>query len=123
MRRFSVIVALGLAGCVTPSIPIPPPDPAMMSFHLTTVGTSTTAVLMYPATDAYKNGIAYVYNRSLGTGVIQACHPDGSIGPTEPTPASLGDNIVVSVQVGDQTESSCIVLQEGAQDPTHYCGP
>jgi hypothetical protein len=47
MRR--AIVLSVLVGCITPSIPIPPPDPAQMTFHLTgNVGT-TTAVLTYPA--------------------------------------------------------------------------
>jgi hypothetical protein len=114
---------LGLAGCVTPSIPIPPPDPSMMTFHITTVGTNATAVLTYPATDAYRGGVAFVYNRNLGAGIIQRCNTDGSIGPTQPTTAKAGDEMVVSVQVGDQTESTCIVLQEGVQNPTAYCGP
>ena len=121
MRRVAVIAfVLGLAGCITPSIPIPPPDPASMDFTVST-GTSTSAVLTYPATSAYRGGIAYVYNETLGTGIIQSCNPDGSIGPTEPTAASLGNQMIVSIQVGDQTQSSCVVLQQGQQDPTHYC--
>jgi hypothetical protein len=123
MRRFVVIALIELAGCITPSIPIPPPDPSDMTFHLTTVGSASSAVLTYPATDAYRGGIAFVFDRTLGSGVISVCHPDGSIGPTQPTPGNLGDNVVVSVQVNDQTVSSCIVLEEGAQDPTRSCGP
>ena len=121
MRLVAAIAAIALAGCVTPSIPIPPPDPARMTFHLSGT-TDTTAVLTYPPTDSYRDGIAYVYNRKTGMGVIQNCNADGSIGPTPPTPAKINDEIVVSVQVGNQTESSCIVLREGTQDPTQYCG-
>jgi len=118
-----VVTLAGSAGCVTPSIPIPPPDPAAMEFHLTVVDTSSTAVLTYPPTESYRGGVAYVYNRDLGVGVIQDVNPDGSVGPTPPVAAMLGNNVVFSVTSGEQTVSTCIVLREGAQDPTRYCGP
>ena len=119
MRR--LVVLLVLAGCVTPSIPIPPPDPAKMTFQITVTGTDSSAVFNYPPTTDYKGGIAYLYNQNLGAGIIQNCNNDGSIGPTAPMRATAGDQIVVSVQVGQQTDSSCIVLRDGAQDPTTYC--
>ena len=119
MRRLIFLIVLG--GCVTPTIPIPPPDPAKMDFQVTVTGTESTAVFQYPPTTSYKGGISYLYNRALGQGLIWACNPDGSIGPTGPLTAHVGDEIVVSVQVNDQTDSSCIVLRNGAQDPTQYC--
>jgi hypothetical protein len=128
-RAITSLVVLGLgllgpAGCITPSIPIPPPDPAQMDFHLTTIDPMTsTAVLTYPQNDTYRGGVAFLYNRFKHQGVIQDVNPSGSIGPTPPMPAVLGDEVVVSVQVNDQTISSCVVLREGAQDPTTYCGP
>jgi hypothetical protein len=119
MRRLAVIaIVAGLAGCVTPSIPIPPPDPAKMTFHISMIG---RAVFTYPPTSAYVGGTAYIYDRTKGLGVIQDCGTDGSIGPTQEFPAALGDNVVVTVQVGEQAESQCIVLQEGLQNPTVYC--
>lgn len=123
MRRLLAIaaIALGLVGCVTPSIPIPPPDPAKMTFHLSVVDTNSFAAFTYPPTSAYVGGIAYVFDRNKGEGVIQTCAGDGSIGPTQPFPAEANDNVVVTVQLGDQTESTCIVLREGTQDPTTYC--
>ena len=125
MRRLVAIgvlgLVVGLAGCVTPSIPIPPPDPAKMTFHLTTGTNGAHAVFSYPPTDAYVGGVAYVYNESMGTGVIQSCGPDGSVGPTQEFAAAANNQIIVSVQVGQQTESTCIVLREGTQDPTLYC--
>ena len=75
----------------------------------------------YGPTTSYVGGIAYVYNQTKGQGVIQNCGPDGSIGPTQPFPAEAANQVVVTVQVCDQTESSCIVLREGTQDPTTYC--
>jgi hypothetical protein len=114
-------IALFLAGCVTPSIPIPPPDPTKMTFHLSIVGTQSQAVFTYAPTSAYVGATGYVYDRDRGQGVIQAAAPDGSIGPTVPFPAAMGDNVFVTVQIGEHTDSTCIVLQEGQQDPTVYC--
>ena len=34
-RLLAGLFVVGLAGCVTPSIPIPPPDPAKMTFAVT----------------------------------------------------------------------------------------
>jgi len=123
MRRLAVIALLGLAGCVTPSIPIPPPDPAKMDFHLTVVGTTSTATFTYPPDDHFVGGVAYLYNRVTGLGVIQKVNPNGSVGPTQPIGAQLGDQIVFSVENDAQTVSTCVVLREGAQDPTTYCTP
>ena len=116
-----VVASLGLAGCITPSIPIPPPDPAEMSFHLTTTGSASSAVFTYPAHDAYKGSTAYILDQKTGQGVFQVANGDGSIGPTLPLPASLGDQVVVTIQNTDQTVSACVVLQEGAQNPNVYC--
>jgi hypothetical protein len=121
MRRLALIALLGLAGCVTPSIPIPPPDPALMTFSVTTDtnGAITSASLTYPPHVNYVGGVAYVYNRSIGQGVIQAVNANGSIGPTPPVAASLNDQLVISVENDDQTVSTCVVLKEGT--PSGYC--
>lgn len=110
-----------LAGCVTPSIPIPPPDPAEMTFHLSSMNPDATTVFTYPVNLNYKTGIVYLFNRNTGRGVFQNANPDGSLGPTQPLAAQLGHQMVVSVQVNEQTVSTCIVLQEGAQNPNNYC--
>ena len=121
MRRLVVIALLGLAGCVTPSIPIPPPDPALMTFTVTTDtdGAITSASLAYPATLTYQGGVAYVYNRSRGVGVIQAVNASGSIGPTPPVAAGVDDQLVISVENNEQTVSTCVLLREGM--PSSYC--
>lgn len=122
MRRFAVlIVLLGFAGCVTPSIPIPPPDPSKMAF---TVGTDAggmivSASLRYPSTTSYHGGLVYVFNRSQGKGIIELVNPDDSIGPTTPVAAAAADQLVISVESDEQTVSTCVLLQEGA--PSSYC--
>ena len=124
MRRLiaSCGLVLGIAGCVTPSIPMPPPDPARMNFSVTG-GPDSTAVFEYPAEENYADAVVYVFNRDLGEGIIVTARPDGSVGPTNPVAASIGDQIVVSFQLDEQTVSRCIRLQDGPQDPNVYCGP
>ncbi len=119
--RLRLLLLIGLAGCITPSIPIPPPDPSEMQFDITTTGTASSAVFTYPPTDAYKGGTVYLFDRANGQGVFQVSHTDGSFGPTLPLPAAAGDQVVVSIENVDQTVSICVVLQQGAQSPNHVC--
>jgi len=124
MRRLVLIIGLGVAteGCVTPSIPIPPPDPAQMTFSVT-AGPESTASFSYPANVNYVDSVVFVFNRDRGMGIIEVAHPDGSVGPTAGVPATLGDQIAVTFQRDDQTVSTCVRLRQGQQSPLDYCGP
>jgi hypothetical protein len=119
--RLRLLFLIVLAGCITPSIPIPPPDPSDMTFHITTTGMASSAVFTYPATDTYKNGTVYVFDRANGRGVFQVANADGSYGPTQALPATAGDQVVVTIDESEQTVSTCVLLQEGPQDPNHVC--
>jgi hypothetical protein len=119
----SILVLAVLGGCITPSIPIPPPDPGRMTFAVTVSGTSSTATFSYPPDVNYVDTVVFVFNRNRGVGVIEAARPDGSVGPTAPLSAALGEQIVVSFQREDQTVSTCIRLREGAQSSNDFCGP
>jgi hypothetical protein len=123
LRLAGVVASLALAGCLTPSIPIPPPDPELMTFMVVGDGANTTATFSYPANANYRNSIVYVYNRDRGLGVIEASRPDGSVGPTQPVKAALGEQIVVTFQREDLTASTCIRLRNGAQSSIDYCNP
>ena len=109
-----------VAGCVTPSIPIPPPDPTRENMHFTVVGSTSTVQFNYPYDTHYIGGLAYLYDRTLQHGVIQPVNADGTTGPIEMRGAA-GDQIVFSISVDQQTESTCVVAQEGNQDPNAYC--
>ena len=112
MRRLALIALLGFAGCVTPSIPIPPPEPSAMEFTVTRddTGAITSASLYYPPTQNYCGGVAYVFNRQLGTGIIETVKPSCAIGPTTPVAARADDELVISIENDEQTVSTCIVL-------------
>lgn len=127
MRRLASLVALSLLGaavgaCVTPSIPIPPPDPAEMDFDVTPQGSGSGSVasFSYPANVNYKDSTYYVFDHNTGGGVFHLANPDGSIAGLS-LPASLGDQVVVTIEGGDQTVSRCVVLRQGSQDPNTYC--
>jgi hypothetical protein len=124
MRRLSslaTVVALALASCITPTIPIPPPDPTAMTFHLTGDVNATTATFSYPRETNYCNGTLYLYDRDQHHGVIQAANVDCSLGPTQPMAAVAGDQVDVTVQVGSQAVSTCVRLREGMPSTTEYC--
>jgi hypothetical protein len=115
--------ALSAAGCITPSIPIPPPDPEMMTFTVTlpTDGAVGAATFSYPPNENYGGSVVYVYDRSRDEGVIGHANDDGSVAPTQSFPAALGDAVDVTFQREDQTVSICILLQQGQQSSTAYC--
>lgn len=115
-----LLLALIGAGCVTPSIPIPPPEPANMVFDLDLeLGESTFS---YPANSNYADAVVYVFNRDAGTGVIDTARADGSVGPTAAFPTAEGDEIAITFEAEQQVVSTCIVLRDGAASGTEYCG-
>ena len=123
--RWATLVGLVLvfAGCITPSIPIPPPDPAHMTFQVSIIDTVSTASFSYPPDANYHAGVVYIYNRDRGTGVIQNVNADNSIGPSPRFAAAIGEQIVVSVQTSQQTDSICIRMREGTGQDANSCAP
>lgn len=123
MRRLcTLLVLVALGGCITPSIPIPPPDPGLMTFMVTVENGDSTARFSYPPDVNYVGTIVFVFNRDRGVGVIETARPNGSVGPTAPVAAAIGEQIIVSFQREDQTVSTCIRLREGAQNANDFCG-
>jgi hypothetical protein len=111
VRSVVLAVALWFAGCFTPSIPIPPPNPEAMTFSVDlTLGQATFA---YGADESYVDATVYVYNRTQGRGVIDTARPDGSVGPTAPFPAAVGDQIQVTFEADTEVASVCVLLREG----------
>src|SRR3954470_13337274 len=113
MRRTVLLIAglLAFAGCIPPSIPIPPPDPARMEFHLSGDAANHQASFSYPPDVNYIDSVVFIYNRDLGVGIIENAHPDGSVGPTAGVRAEVGHQVVISFQRDDQTVSTCVRLR------------
>ena len=113
-RALTVLFAL-LAGaalaCVTPSVPIPPPSPDKMDFDID-LGAGTVQ-FRYAEDASYGGAIVYVFNRDQGAGIITVARPDGTVGPTDPFPGALGDDVVVTFEVETQVASTCVEIGEG----------
>ena len=117
----AVTVALGASACITPSIPIPPPEPALMSFAIdATVG---SASFSYDAEPNYSGATVYVFNRSAGVGVITTARADGSVGPTAAFPAHVGDNVAITFETDEVAVSACVVVRDGRPSAFEFCAP
>ena len=60
-------------------------------------GSAGAATFSYAAEPNYANAVVYIFNRNAGTGIIATARADGSVGPTAPFPAALGDNVAITV--------------------------
>ena len=120
MRRLAIIALLGIAGCVTPSIPIPPPDPARMTFHLQVIDNVPVAEFTYPPEHNVHDGVVYLYNRNRGVGTIKDVNADDSIGPMS-VEAAMDDEIVITVETADQTSATCVRVHEGTGQNANSC--
>ena len=115
-----LLAVLLAAGCVTPSIPIPPPEPEKITFSVVTAGDAAT--FEYAPDPDYTQAVVYVFNRSLGAGVIDTARADGSVGPTQPFEAGDGDEIVVTFDSGGELASTCVRFAEGPSSSSRECG-
>jgi hypothetical protein len=113
------VALLATSGCITPSIPIPPPDPTEMRFPIDTQ--TGTATFSYGPEINFTDAQVYVYNRNREAGIIARARPDGSVGPTLPFPAQDGDNIIVSFETAQDVTSSCVVITTASPVPSNFC--
>lgn len=118
----AALALTGLAGsCVTPTIPIPPPEPEKMAFQVDT--DSGVASFTYDAFPSYAGAIVYVFNRDQGVGVITTAEPDGSVAPTDPFAGDAGDDVVVTFELDGELGSTCVELQPGQSSSANECSP
>jgi hypothetical protein len=120
LARYALLAVLAIAGagCITPSIPIPPPDADRMEFALVEGGAAT---FVYEGDPLFADAIVYIYNRDNGNGVIATANGNGMVGPTEPFAAELGDEIAVTFETEEYVVSTCVILREGTPDGTQVC--
>lgn len=108
-----------IAGCTTPSVPIPPPSPDNIYFALD--GDNGQATFHYDPDPSYGDAIVYVFNRDAGEGIITRADADGRVQESNPFPALVGDKIVVTFEVEAQTSSTCVLVQEGQSSSASEC--
>lgn len=112
--------ALWLYGaCATPSVPVPPPEPESMVFAVQAA--ASTATFSYDPEPSYGGAIVYVFNRSVGVGIIATAESDGSVGETEPFAATVGDEVVVTFEFAEQLASTCVALTDGRSSSANEC--
>ena len=112
-------LAVLLASCATPSIPIPPPSPENMAFEVDTEG--GVARFSYRRDIDYAHAIVYVFNRDAGEGVITMADGEGAVAPTQPFPAADGDEVVVTFELESQLASTCVVVADGPSSSGNEC--
>lgn len=118
-RKVALAVVVAIGGCVTPSIPIPPPESGQMTFALE--ASEGTATFVYEPEPNYADALVYIYNRDLRTGIIASARADGSVGPTQPFPADIGHEIQVTFETDEMAVGSCVVIRsDGTAAP--QCG-
>lgn len=121
MRQWALVAAVAavLWGCAAPSVPIPPPVPEQIRFDVDLTG--GTARFEYEPRADYADAVVYVFNRDAGRGVITTADGDGRVAPTEPFPATEGDEIVVSFELDAQIASVCVHLRDGQSSSSLEC--
>lgn len=113
----SVVALGGVGGCVTPSIPIPPPEPERMTFTID--AQAGEAQFSYGPEPNYADAVVYVFNRDRGEGIITTARPDGSVGPTERFPAAAGDQVAITFETADSIAGTCV--QINTDGSAGYC--
>jgi hypothetical protein len=94
--------------CNTPFIPIPPPDPTFSQDSSGEWAVST------PPDSRAMGSIFYIYNESLGTGVMQRAAADGSM-YARPLQGQEGDYILIhwEQRTGESSSTICRPLGVG----------
>lgn len=118
MRRVLLLLCLGLPGCVTPSVPLPPPDLPALSFASTAKG---LVELRGRASARHARVRFAAFNTSRGVGTLVDTQGDGSF-TTEPFSGFDGDGIDLSYELaGRRSTSFSCTLTAGQPLNTTIC--
>lgn len=114
------ILALVGSACNVPSVPLPPPDPASITFHLGV--TPGFASYESDPNATWSRAVVYVFNESKSRGVITVARPDGSVEPA----LFIGDDgdiveITYELERQSQLAGLCLILREGRSSPSNRC--
>jgi hypothetical protein len=97
-----------LAACVTPVIPMPPPDPSLMRFEQVDP-TKGEVVLSMSASDPHGGTLIHIFHPKSGKGQILQAKQDGSF-VSDPIKAAEGDQLEIwSARFVAESEPSSVV--------------
>jgi hypothetical protein len=117
----SAAVAASATGCFVPSVPVPPPDPAGMSFALT--AEQGTATYQANLGVNWPNTKVIVFDEQTGEGVVATSDGTGRVGPTQPFRANDGDTVQIEFRRDDGEEAGvCLILHDGPSNSNNECG-
>jgi hypothetical protein len=115
-----VVSLAAVAGCVAPSVPVPPPGPEAMSFTLDL----QAGVAVYQANLGSDWGSSWVtlYDDTTGEGIVARSQPNGHVGPTAPWRANDGDQVRIQFERDDgEVSGVCLILHGGPSSQNYEC--
>ena len=120
-RRLILLGLVALAGaCITPTIPLPPPEPEGVSFGLDTMTNTATFSYTIP-TGVFGGARVFVEDETQGDGTITTANPDGTVDPVSWSPAFDGDRVQITFKLGEDSAGICLILHPGPSSPANYC--
>jgi hypothetical protein len=103
MLRAALAASLAISGCLSPTLPLPPPDPPAV----TAIDTEGNVTLHGTPGSVDAGSLVNAFNQNTGHGVIERA--DGVGAYTIVIGASVGDTIALWQEVGNETSSPTLV--------------
>jgi hypothetical protein len=121
MRRAPIVLLLlvALGGCVTPSFPVPPPEPEAIVFSLDPV--AGMATFRADPEPEWAFARVTITDTTSGYGVIVPAEANGEVLETPPFRAEDGDLILIEYELDDQAGGLCLILHDGRSSSEFRC--
>jgi hypothetical protein len=117
----ALALVLALPGCVSPSVPVPPPGTEVMSFAVNDAAGTVT----YSATlgSNWANSWVIVLVEETGEGVVARSDAAGNV-TTAPFVAMPDNTALIRFEREDgETAGVCVVIRAGQLNDNDQCGP
>ena len=120
-RLLSCAFVIALAGCTTPSFPVPPPEPDAVSFALNDATGEATFMADAPDDNRWAFARVSVFNLDASDGVITVADENGAVAETRPFIGVDGDRIEITYEIDIQISKLCLFLHEGRASEADDC--
>jgi hypothetical protein len=115
-----LVIALLLAGCFVPSVPVPPPGPESSTFGLDTTGGTTTYRAAYG--NDWANSWVVVRCEETGSGAVTRSDDTGRVTETMPFACLEGHHVFIDLERDDGPRAGlCLVLHDGPSNDNFEC--